>query len=634
MNTASARTKRSLEVLPVLAALVCHAIALDRWLLALPVGLALAAVVVFDVSATATIRRFSIASGVGLLAGLAMLAVSVPLSGPLSPAVLCALTGMLIGFAAFGVLAKNLTGPWISAWILVALSGHVEMSVTLSVSLVAFLAASLVGAVSTAGLWRGSPRVVLHLGLFVGLVALATAGIATGSRRFDGALLQTLDSLFTENGASAAAGIGRDITIGTRSSITLSQRPLLDLSTKPGALRTHVMDRFDGRRWSASSELRSTSHTLAEVPIRTDSERLLEMVLLNDLGDDLPSPAGIWEVHGATPQVAGGWVLRGEAESPRLGMVGDGQERLPPEDESGAMYLAVPEDLRAKLGPLTEELIGKAPTPLEKAWQIEQFFQANFEYSLDTNLAGSEHPLVVLITERRPAYCIYYASAMAVMLRTQGIPTRIVSGFTPTEINPLTGRVTIRQRDAHAWVEAWLPEQQRFVAFDPTPAQSREQVIGQAERPGLLSASVGAVWSNLRRAWLACLYDPAGALARLFRSPITWALLAASLVFYLRQRQTRRTATARISRIESFDPTLRQVYRRYLRSLQQAGVTLRPWETDDELIARLADTGGLRLVTTATEFIARYRLARFRGEAADEHLNELAKLGHNQAKTD
>ena len=65
--------------------------------------------------------------------------------------------------------------------------------------------------------------------------------------------------------------------------------------------------------------------------------------------------------------------------------------------------------------PLAEQLTRTAPTPREKTEQIERFFRNNFEYSLTTNLSGQEHPLVVLIKERRPAYCIYYASAMAVM---------------------------------------------------------------------------------------------------------------------------------------------------------------------------------------------------------------------------
>src|SRR5262245_14858520 len=60
-----------------------------------------------------------------------------------------------------------------------------------------------------------------------------------------------------------------------------------------------------------------------------------------------------------------------------------------------------------------------------------------------------------------------FASAMVLLARTRGIPARVVGGYRVTEVNPLSGRAIVRDRDAHAWVEAWLDGEWR--GWDPTP---------------------------------------------------------------------------------------------------------------------------------------------------------------------
>jgi hypothetical protein len=77
--------------------------------------------------------------------------------------------------------------------------------------------------------------------------------------------------------------------------------------------------------------------------------------------------------------------------------------------------------------------------------------------------------LANFLFERKQGHCEYFASSMAVMLRTLGIPSRIVNGFRTGEFNDLTGQYVIRARNAHSWVEAYFPGT-GWVSFDPTPA--------------------------------------------------------------------------------------------------------------------------------------------------------------------
>jgi protein-glutamine gamma-glutamyltransferase len=73
----------------------------------------------------------------------------------------------------------------------------------------------------------------------------------------------------------------------------------------------------------------------------------------------------------------------------------------------------------------------------------------------------------------RAGHCEYFATAMAVMLRTLRIPARVVNGFQPGEYNPAADAYVVRQADAHSWVEVYFADADAWVTFDPTPADGR-----------------------------------------------------------------------------------------------------------------------------------------------------------------
>jgi len=95
--------------------------------------------------------------------------------------------------------------------------------------------------------------------------------------------------------------------------------------------------------------------------------------------------------------------------------------------------------------------------------------------------AGGPDPLSDFLFNVRAGHCEYYATAMAVMLRTQGIASRVVNGFLGGEFNEAAGAYTVRQSDAHSWVEVYFPQTSSWVTFDPTPSAGR----APRERSGL-----------------------------------------------------------------------------------------------------------------------------------------------------
>ena len=132
-------------------------------------------------------------------------------------------------------------------------------------------------------------------------------------------------------------------------------------------------------------------------------------------------------------------------------------------------YLQLPADaIDPRIPQLAEQVMSAHSQPLDKAKAVERFLLNQYAYSLDLPQERVEDPLAHFLFERREGHCEYFASAMAVMLRSQGIPSRIAAGFYGGVYNPLSGRQVIRGSDAHSWVEAYIARY-GWMTFDPTP---------------------------------------------------------------------------------------------------------------------------------------------------------------------
>ena len=105
---------------------------------------------------------------------------------------------------------------------------------------------------------------------------------------------------------------------------------------------------------------------------------------------------------------------------------------------------------------------------------LNYFHRETFFYTLKPPLLG-ENSIDEFLFDTRRGFCEHYASSFVFVLRAARIPARVVVGYQGGEINPLTGTVLVHQFDAHAWAEAWLPEQ-GWVRFDPTAAVAPQRI--------------------------------------------------------------------------------------------------------------------------------------------------------------
>ena len=179
-----------------------------------------------------------------------------------------------------------------------------------------------------------------------------------------------------------------------------------------------------------------------------------------------------------------------------------------------ATYLSLPRGIDPAVADLARNRTADLVTDYEKGLALEAFFRSpgRFQYSAAIEPGHSAADLAAWLLDPsspayRTGYCEQFATAMAVMARQVGIPSRVVLGFTPGTVLD-DGRVVVRDRDAHAWVELWLPTQ-GWVRFDPTPRSDAINPPAAADLPFGVSAYLEASTPDPLPAPAPALPDPA-----------------------------------------------------------------------------------------------------------------------------
>ena len=161
--------------------------------------------------------------------------------------------------------------------------------------------------------------------------------------------------------------------------------------------------------------------------------------------------------------------------------------------EIRSLYLQVPVKLDPRIGALAKQATARAATKYDEAVAVESFLRTRFGYTLNLTGDGGEDPLGHFLFVTRAGHCEYFASAMAIMLRTLDIPSREVNGFLPGKYNDVAGDYIVRASDAHSWVEAYFPGT-GWVTFDPTPPAT--QSTGVLSRLGFYLDWVQLTWAE------------------------------------------------------------------------------------------------------------------------------------------
>jgi hypothetical protein len=160
-------------------------------------------------------------------------------------------------------------------------------------------------------------------------------------------------------------------------------------------------------------------------------------------------------------------------------------------------YQQLPPNLDPRIKARADDIIAEAQAQnhYDEARAIESHLQRDYAYSLEMKASGPD-PLADFLFNVKTGHCEYFSTAMAVMLRTRGIPARVVNGFLSGEFNEAADAYTVRQSDAHSWVEVYFPETRSWVTFDPTPVAGRTEPLstGFAAQAGKYVEALELIW--------------------------------------------------------------------------------------------------------------------------------------------
>lgn len=155
---------------------------------------------------------------------------------------------------------------------------------------------------------------------------------------------------------------------------------------------------------------------------------------------------------------------------------GYGVDYEPQADGSGPGRASVPlHDVPPEIVQLAHRIASGAGSPEGVADRLLAYLSKGFVYRIDVPEAVGD-PVVDFLTRTRAGHCEYFASALALMLRSEGIPARLVTGSLGGELGPLSSQILVRGDNLHAWVEASL-DGTTFRMLDPTPAEGRPGIV-------------------------------------------------------------------------------------------------------------------------------------------------------------
>ncbi|GAK58879.1 hypothetical protein U27_05854 [Candidatus Vecturithrix granuli] len=168
-------------------------------------------------------------------------------------------------------------------------------------------------------------------------------------------------------------------------------------------------------------------------------------------------------------------------------------------EEILTLYLQTP-DLPERVIRLAHEIRADTTNPYQSVLAIQEYLEQNYAYSLDVQRSSDVTPLEDFLFVNKAGHCEYYATSMTILLRILGIPTRLVNGFAQGRWNEYGQFFTVRQSDAHAWVEVYFPSA-GWVTFDPTPAAAFGDTYQEFAEQRNFLANVYRYSEYLRTKW-------------------------------------------------------------------------------------------------------------------------------------
>jgi transglutaminase-like putative cysteine protease len=381
-------------------------------------------------------------------------------------------------------------------------------------------AEEVAGPLSGMSLWATTWIILAGIGLF-----LLIPRVGTGY--FSRAAVESL----------LMSGFNESVQLGDIGQVKLSSAVVMratPISGSPSSIvkwRGLSLDHFDGQNWYKTDRSRTRIRPFPEEhfqisPVENTGDQLRYEILLEPLATTtLFGPHSIRSITGPVQALhvdnEEGVYLRFQSvrrvqyqvlsEVPNRRRLERTTVEPPFPPDIDPKYLQLPQDLDPRITELAQQITSAGSSTAEKASLVEAHLKRNFDYSLDLNWTPGPQPLTTFLFEAKRGHCEYFASSMAILLRSVGIPTRIVNGFLTGEYNPIGNNYIVRQSDAHSWVEVYVPGL-GWAEFDPTPPDPNLREMNLLTQMSMYVDAAELFWNSY-----VLIYD-SGTQLQLFRS--------------------------------------------------------------------------------------------------------------------
>ncbi len=352
-------------------------------------------------------------------------------------------------------------------------------------------------------------RLVLHSAMSLALAYFGARGLWMSQDWIEGQLYGIFSAAST-----VQPGLFADAQLGSLEELKLSPRVVLRVwSERPQKLRGRAFPFFDGRTWHAHETMkgRPDSPAFGAVPVDSllaadEPDAVLTTIVPRAPDRVILAPGGALSVAASDPLRMDAYqVLTWTASASdryvvrhrRNGrMVRPGGDPLPRWRDSGEkmreMCLRLPSKVDPRVESLAAKLAGEAAEPDQRLRHTVEYLRTNYSYTLKPGKFKTGDAMAEFLFDKRQGYCEYFATSAAVLLRLQGVPTRYITGYSVQSGNRKGDHYVVREKDGHAWIEAYI-EGQGWIEADPTPTAEYEAMVA-GERDGFLDDA----WESLQ----------------------------------------------------------------------------------------------------------------------------------------
>lgn len=305
--------------------------------------------------------------------------------------------------------------------------------------------------------------------------------------------------------------------------------------------------------------------------------------------------------------------------------------RKPPDDLQEHRMLGIPRDLDQRIPELAEKIFAGCSTTAQKIEAVVRYFRTNYTYALGLDVPPNQDKLTYFLLDASTGYCEYFASGAAILLRLAGVPTRYVTGFLVTEQDPQSGLWVARNRDAHAWAEAYDQQRNQWTIVEATVGEDAVSTAA-TDADGGMGGGTGALLNQLLRALYE--YGLFGAISWLFESygPVTGVVLSAPLfglavaLVLLRRRKNRKSKIENRKSGSAVLVRLHRILARMDRKVAAAGLRREFSETLHAFSQRVVDRdGGDGLWKRISDWYRDYASLRYCRKIETEHVEQLQR---------